>query len=212
MKNSNDTVWNRNSKLPICSTALLPLSYRGPLTSRQQCEYITIYYNIRVCFRGPQQFRIILMCRSVDIKIHNIYFTLTAACFVHRNITFTRYSRYDSNITIIYFPFQIMELLDLCWPDIYNFTVPHSLFIHNMSKGYISPIPNIYFTLTAACFGLMIATFKQPKHVAVMCKNICCVFDCLNFYIVNRTVMPYLKIILLCPVVGQPTALAVDSR
>ena len=29
MKNSNDTIWNRTSDLPICSTAPYPLSYRG---------------------------------------------------------------------------------------------------------------------------------------------------------------------------------------
>ena len=29
MKNSNDTIWNRTSDLPICSTAPYPLCYRG---------------------------------------------------------------------------------------------------------------------------------------------------------------------------------------
>jgi len=29
MKNSNDTIWNRTSDLPICSPAPLPLCYRG---------------------------------------------------------------------------------------------------------------------------------------------------------------------------------------
>ena len=30
MKNSNDTIWNRTSDLPICSTAPQSLCYRGP--------------------------------------------------------------------------------------------------------------------------------------------------------------------------------------
>ena len=30
MKNSNDTIWNRTSDLPICSTAPEPLCYRPP--------------------------------------------------------------------------------------------------------------------------------------------------------------------------------------
>ena len=30
IKNSNDTIWNRTSDLPICSTAPYPLCYRGP--------------------------------------------------------------------------------------------------------------------------------------------------------------------------------------
>ena len=30
MKNSSDTIWNRTSDIPICSTAPSPLCYRGP--------------------------------------------------------------------------------------------------------------------------------------------------------------------------------------
>jgi hypothetical protein len=31
MKNSDDTIWNRTSDLPICSTVPYPLCHRGPL-------------------------------------------------------------------------------------------------------------------------------------------------------------------------------------
>ena len=42
---STDTSWDRTSELPICSTAPLPLSYRGS----HMCIYIYIYIYMRVC-------------------------------------------------------------------------------------------------------------------------------------------------------------------
>jgi hypothetical protein len=33
MKNSNNTIWNRTSDFPICSTAPKQLCYRGPLAT-----------------------------------------------------------------------------------------------------------------------------------------------------------------------------------
>ena len=64
MKNSNDTIWNRTSDLPICSTEINPLTpnddYSGrtaPLTSKRfilyiystntGTEYFNVVYNLR---------------------------------------------------------------------------------------------------------------------------------------------------------------------
>lgn len=43
----------------------------------------------------------------------------------------------------------------------------------------------------------MMATLRQPKHVAVICKNICCVFDCLSPFVYNLNIkgMPRLKVV-----------------
>jgi len=40
MKNSNDTIWNRTSDLPICSTAPWPLCHRGP----PHCFVLSIFW------------------------------------------------------------------------------------------------------------------------------------------------------------------------
>ena len=40
MKNSNDTSWDRISDLPICSTAPLPLCYRGPQKRKKAGKYL----------------------------------------------------------------------------------------------------------------------------------------------------------------------------
>ena len=45
MKNSNDTIWNRTSDLPICSTAPWPLCHRGPRV---------VYYKYQISSVGGQ--------------------------------------------------------------------------------------------------------------------------------------------------------------
>jgi len=43
LKNSNDTIWNRTSDLPICNTAPEPLSYRGPLPNHVVGHFYSCY-------------------------------------------------------------------------------------------------------------------------------------------------------------------------
>jgi len=56
MKPYNDTVWNRNSDLPICSTAPEPLCYRGPLPCelyRYFCMLLTFGFSPRNFTQEP---------------------------------------------------------------------------------------------------------------------------------------------------------------
>jgi len=55
MKNSNDTIWNRTSDLPICSKTPEPLCYRG-LTA----IYIYIYIYIYIIQQLPLPYAYIL--------------------------------------------------------------------------------------------------------------------------------------------------------
>jgi hypothetical protein len=41
----------------------------------------------------------------------------------------------------------------------------------------------MYNFLFIILYCLMMATLRQPKHVAVICKNKCCVFNCLSVHI-----------------------------
>ena len=51
IKNSNYTIWDRTSDLPICSTAPEPLYYRGPL-SLYICMYVCIYIYIYIYLKS----------------------------------------------------------------------------------------------------------------------------------------------------------------
>jgi len=64
MKNSSDTSWDRNTDLPICSTAPEPLSYHGP---PYLCGYFLLFHPVALCPRRQHALRRFVCCRSAII-------------------------------------------------------------------------------------------------------------------------------------------------